>query len=136
MSGSIKSAVRRTATLCAVLASAAAMIVSVSGPAAAAGEWNNHQTTIISRDHGLYIGTLEVAVWTTNIPASYHTRVWGPGFSVNTKSEYVGAFRTYRDWVPLNRVFPAGSRICAEGWRYNGHGGYDSIGLPCFTVTQ
>ncbi|NUS71912.1 MAG: hypothetical protein HOQ05_00745 [Corynebacteriales bacterium] len=129
-----KSMARSMAVMGVAVAAALAVLLT-SNPASADGSWSNHQTTIISRDAGLYIGTLEVAVWTQNIPASYHARVWGPGFSVDTKSEYVGAFRTYRDWVKVDRVFAEGAVICAEGWRYNGHG-YDSIGLPCFTVTR
>ncbi|WP_308296633.1 hypothetical protein [Streptomyces sp. ISL-44] len=57
-------------------------------------------------------------VWTTN------------GWSANTKVEDVAAFRTYRDQAYPQRHFPAGTRLCAEGFR-----GGSSVGLPCVTLT-
>lgn len=39
------------------------------------------------------------------------------------------AFRTYRDQAYPQRHFPAGTRLCAEGFR-----GGSSVGLPCVTL--
>lgn len=133
MESSIRPRIRLIARVGAVLAGVLAILAVTTGTASAHGEFSNNQTTLITRDDGRYIGTLEVAVWTQNVQASYHVHVWGPGFNLNTKTENVGAFRTYRDYVPLNRAFKDGDRICGEGWRSTGSG-YQSMGLPCFTI--
>lgn len=61
---------------------------------------------------------ISARVWTTN------------GWSANTKVEDVAKFRTCRDQAYPQRRFPAGTRLCAEGFR-DGAG----VGLPCATIT-
>jgi len=116
----------------AALGTAALLVTGLASPASASGKFNSGSTSIVSRDDGLYVGTLEVQVYTYGA-ASYHADIWGPGFKRNLKTEYVTGNRRYIDYVKLNRVFREGDRICAQGWKYNGHG-YDSLGLPCFTI--
>jgi hypothetical protein len=129
----VRSTLRRRVTrLLAVLAASVGMVIGLNSPALAAGEWSNNQTTMIIRDHGLYVGTVEVAIWTQNqARGNVHARVWGAGFSGWTSSQNVGAWTTYRGWVTVNRVLPAGSRVCAEGFYGN-----QSVGLPCVTIVQ
>jgi hypothetical protein len=108
------------------------MVAGLATTASAHGSWNNGWTTVVSRNDGLYIGTLEVQIETYGA-ASYHASAWGPGFSTNLKTEYVTGNRRYIGYLVLNRYFHSGDRICAEGWKYNGHG-YTGQGLPCFTI--
>jgi hypothetical protein len=79
------------------------------------------------------VGTVEVAIWTMNrARGNVHAKVWGPdGVPYQTRSENVGAFTTYRGWAKVNKVLPAGSRICAEGFW-----GDTSVGLPCATIQR
>ncbi|MEJ8643690.1 hypothetical protein WKI68_24595 [Streptomyces sp. MS1.HAVA.3] len=64
--------------------------------------------------------------------AAAGARVWTTsGWSANTKAEDVAAFRTYRDRAYPQRHFPAGTRLCAEGFR-----GGASVGLPCVTLSN
>ena len=126
---------RRSVALFGALA-CALMIGVVSGtPAHAAGEWDNNQTTVISRDHGLYLGQLEVAVWTMNQPGTFRAHVWGPGFNYYSTPEGVGPFRTFRAYFDVNQVFADQSKICAEGERLI-DGEWVGQGLPCFTVVR
>jgi hypothetical protein len=123
---------RRVTRLLVVTAASLGMVIGLSSPALAEGEWTNNQTTMIIRDHGVYVGTVEVAIWTQNQARSnVRARVWGEGFSGWTHSENVGSFTTYRGWVTVNRVLPSGSRVCSEGFYGN-----QSVGLPCVTIVQ
>jgi hypothetical protein len=113
-----------------VVAASLSMVVGLNSQAMAAGEFENNQTTMIIRDHGRYVGTVEVAIWTTNRPqGDVHAKVWGPGFSGWTHSEDVGSFTTFRGWVKVDRVLPDGAKVCAEGFW-----GDSSVGLPCATI--
>ncbi|GAA3148373.1 hypothetical protein ACFQ0X_06550 [Streptomyces rectiviolaceus] len=107
--------------------------VIVTGPSAAAdGEWCNHSVCIRTYDSGTYLGRVEVSVTNTNQPHRISARVWTTnGWSAHTKVEDVAAFRTYRDQAYPQRHFPAGTRLCAEGFRGGG-----SVGLPCVTITD
>jgi hypothetical protein len=123
---------RRVTRLLVVLAASLGMVIGLNSPAMAAGEFENNQTTMIIRDHGRYVGTVEVAIWTANAArGDVHAKVWGPGFSGWTKSENVGSFTTFRGWVKVDRVLPAGARVCAEGFWGN-----SSVGLPCATIEE
>lgn len=113
-----------------VVAASLGMVVGLNSPAMAGGEFDNNQTTMIIRDSGRYVGTVEVAIWTQNRPRNdVQAKVFGPGFSGWTRSENVGSFTTYRGWVKVNRVLPDGAKICAEGFY-----GDSSVGLPCATI--
>jgi hypothetical protein len=123
---------RRVTKLLVVIAASLGMVIGLNSPALAAGEFENNQTIMIIRDHGLYVGTVEVAIWTANeTRGNVHAKVWGPGFSGWTHSEDVGSFTTFRGWVKVDRVLPAGSKVCAEGFW-----GTQSVGLPCATIVQ
>ncbi|MDG4862606.1 hypothetical protein P8605_31160 [Streptomyces sp. T-3] len=113
---------------------AAALCSTVAGgpPAAADGKWCNNSVCIETYDSGNYLGRVEVSVTNTNQPHRMSARVWTTnGWSANTKVEDVSAFRTYRDQAYPQRHFPAGTRLCAEGFR-----GGQSVGLPCVTITD
>jgi hypothetical protein len=113
-----------------VVAASLGMVVGLNSPAMAGGDFDNNQTTMIIRDSGRYVGTVEVAIWTQNRPRNdVQAKVFGPGFSGWTRSENVGSFTTYRGWVNVNRVLPVGAKICAEGFY-----GDSSVGLPCATI--
>jgi hypothetical protein len=123
---------RRATKLLLVAAAALGMVIGLNSPAMAAGRFENNQTTMIIRDNGVYVGTIEVAIWTSNAPrGDVQARVFGPGFSGWTRSEDVGSFRTYRGYLKVDRVLPAGSRVCAEGFW-----GSSSVGLPCATIVR
>ncbi|MGW2227963.1 hypothetical protein [Streptomyces formicae] len=112
---------------------AAVGLVLAAGPTASAdGKWCNNSVCIETYDSGTYLGRVEVSVINTNQPHRISARVWTTdGWSANTKVEDVDAFRTYRDQAYPQRHFPAGTRLCAEGFR-----GGDSVGLPCVTITD
>ncbi|WP_240929958.1 hypothetical protein [Streptomyces coryli] len=113
-------------------AAACGLVLAAGPPAAAEGKWCNHSVCIETYDHGTYAGRVEVSVTNTNQPNRISARVWTTnGWSSPTKVEDVGAFRTYRDQAYPQRHFPAGTRLCAEGFR-GGH----SVGLPCVTLTN
>ncbi|MFF5126496.1 hypothetical protein ACFY41_06070 [Streptomyces syringium] len=115
----------------ATAAAAIGCVIAAGPPAAAAGKWCNHSVCIETYDRGTYLGRVEVSVVNTNQPHRISARVWTTnGWSARTKSEDVGAFRTYRDQAYPQRHFPAGTRLCAEGFR-----GGASVGLPCVTLT-
>ncbi|WP_433469421.1 hypothetical protein [Spirillospora sp. CA-128828] len=117
-----------------MLATAAAVAgasVVASAPAHAAGEWCNNWVCIETYDTGTYLGRVELNVWSSSLGGTVTGRVWTTnGWSANTKRETVGAFTTYRDYVYPQRRFPAGTRLCGEGW-LDGR----SVGLPCVTIT-
>jgi hypothetical protein len=121
---------RGTTRVLVVVGASLGMVVGLNSPAMAGGEFDNNQTTMIIRDSGRYVGTVEVAIWTQNRPHNdVQAKVFGPGFSGWTRSENVGSFTTYRGWVKVNRVLPDGAKICAEGFY-----GDSSVGLPCATI--
>lgn len=133
-----RSILRRVTAATAVLAAASATALAASSPASADGTWCSQATCLKTEDAGVYIGTLEVSVETWGGPfdtGDYHVHVWGPGFDQNTKTETITGWHTYRDYIQLNRVFNVGDVICAEGWRKT-NSGYQSGGLPCFTITR
>ncbi|WLW50063.1 hypothetical protein [Streptomyces sp. YU58] len=116
----------------AAMVAALGCVIAVGPPAAAAGKWCNHSVCIETYDTGTYLGRVEVSVTNTNQPHRISARVWTTnGWSANTKVEDVAAFRTYRDQAYPQRHFPAGTRLCAEGFR-----GGASVGLPCVTITN
>jgi hypothetical protein len=125
---------RRIGRIGVVMVTAVAALFALSGPAMAEGKWSNHQTTLIIRDSGRYVGTAQVAISVGSQKASYRGRIFGPGFDVTTQSEYL-SWATYRGYVNVNRVLPVGSRVCAEGFRYDGQN-WVSIGLPCVMITE
>lgn len=95
------------------------------------GKWCNHSVCVETYDSGTYLGRVEVSVTNTNQPHRISARVWTTnGWSAHTKTEDVAKFRTYRDQAYPQRLFPAGTRLCAEGFR-----GGASVGLPCVTIT-
>ena len=107
-------------------------VIAAGPPAAASGKWCNNAVCIETYDNGTYLGRVEVSVINTNQPHRISARVWTTdGWSANTKTEDVAAFRTYRDQAYPQRHFPAGTRLCAEGFR-----GGESVGLPCVTITD
>ncbi|MCX4835715.1 hypothetical protein OG746_44205 [Streptomyces sp. NBC_01016] len=107
-------------------------VIAAGQPAAADGKWCNNAVCIETYDSGTYLGRVEVSVVNTNQPHRISARVWTTnGWSANTKVEDVDAFRTYRDQAYPQRHFPAGTRLCAEGFR-----GDESVGLPCVTITD
>ncbi|WP_308820101.1 hypothetical protein [Pseudonocardia alni] len=108
-------------------------ILTLSSSAWAGGTFENGKTSLIIRNSGQYVGTVEIAIWTGSQKASYHGRVWWAGGSANTPSEYT-SWSTYRRQVSINRVLPVGSQVCAEGFYYLGAAGYRSIGRPCATI--
>ncbi|MFE0174064.1 hypothetical protein ACFWZ2_17260 [Streptomyces sp. NPDC059002] len=113
-------------------AAAIGLVCAAGQPAAADGKWCNNSVCIETYDSGTYLGRVEVSVVNTNQPHRISARVWTTnGWSANTKTEDVAAFRTYRDQAYPQRHFPAGTRLCAEGFR-----GGDSVGLPCVTITD
>jgi hypothetical protein len=123
---------RRATRLLVVVVASVGMVIGLNSPAMAEGEFESSQTTMIIRDHGLYVGTVEVAIWTMNrARGNVHAKVFGPGFSGWTHSEDVGSFTTFRGWVKVDRVLRAGDRVCAEGFW-----GSESVGLPCATIVQ
>ncbi|MFE0257258.1 hypothetical protein [Streptomyces sp. NPDC059010] len=112
-------------------AAAVGLVFAAGPPAAAAGKWCNNSVCIETYDSGTYLGRVEVSVTNTNQPHRIRARVWTTnGWSADTKVEDVDAFRTYRDQAYPQRHFPAGTRLCAEGFR-----GDESVGLPCVTIT-
>lgn len=114
------------------VAAALGCVVTAGPPAAAAGKWCNHSVCIETYDNGTYLGRVEVSVTNTNQPHRISARVWTTnGWSARTKVEDVAKFRTYRDQAYPQRHFPAGTRLCAEGFR-----GGASVGLPCVTLTN
>ncbi|WP_329543629.1 hypothetical protein OG548_01615 [Streptomyces sp. NBC_01356] len=115
-----------------VAAATLGCVIAAGPPAAAAGKWCNNSVCIETYDIGTYLGRVEVSVTNTNQPHRISARVWTTnGWSANTKVEDVAAFRTYRDQAYPQRHFPAGTRLCAEGFR-----GGASVGLPCVTITD
>jgi hypothetical protein len=122
---------RRITRLLVVVAASLGMVIGLNSPAMAAGEFENNQTIMIIRESGRYVGTVEVAIWTSNAArGNVHARVWAEGFPSSwTKSEDVGAWTTFRGHVKVDRVLRAGSKICAEGFW-----GTVSVGLPCATI--
>lgn len=113
-------------------AAALGCVIAAGPPAAADGKWCNNSVCIQTYYIGTYLGRVEVSVINTNQPHRISARVWTTnGWSANTKVEDVAAFRTYRDQTYPQRHFPAGTRLCAEGFR-----GGDSVGLPCVTITN
>ncbi|WP_197683903.1 hypothetical protein [Allokutzneria albata] len=111
---------------------AAGIVVAGGTPALASGKWCNNSVCIETYDNGTYLGRVEVSVTNTNQPHRISARVWTTnGWSANTKVEDVAKFRTYRDQAYPQRHFPAGTRLCAEGFR-----GGSSVGLPCVTLTN
>ncbi|KJY28302.1 hypothetical protein VR46_38120 [Streptomyces sp. NRRL S-444] len=113
-------------------AAALCCVVAAGPPAAAEGKWCNNSVCIETYDDGTYLGRVEVSVTNTNQPNRIHARVWTTnGWSANTKVEDVAKFRTYRDQAYPQRHFPAGTRLCAEGFR-----GGSSVGLACVTITE
>jgi hypothetical protein len=126
---------RRSMALIGALACALMIGMVSSTPAHAAGEWSNNATTVISRDHGLYLGQLEVAMWTGNQPGLFRAHVFGPGFDYYSTPEHVDSFTTFRAYFDVNRVFADQTKICAEG-QQSIDGEWVSQGLPCFTVVR
>jgi hypothetical protein len=123
---------KKTASVIAVAAAALGCVIATGQPAVADGEWCNHSVCIRTYDTGTYLGRVEVSVVNTNQPNRITARVWTTnGWSANAKVEDVAKFRTYRDQVYPQRHFPAGTRLCAEGFR-----GGQSVGLPCVTITN
>ncbi|MCA6091368.1 hypothetical protein LE181_04175 [Streptomyces sp. SCA3-4] len=124
--------VRKIITAVSATAAAVGIVFAAGPPAAAAGKWCNHSVCIETYDTGTYLGRVEVSVVNTNQPHTISARVWTTnGWSARTKTENVAAFRTYRDQAYPQRRFPAGTRLCAEGFR-----GGASVGLPCVTLTN
>lgn len=122
---------RRIAAGTGAMAAALGCVIFSGPPAAAEGKWCNHSVCIETYDSGTYLGRVEVSVTNTNQPHRIRARVWTTnGWSANTKVEDVAKFRTYRDQAYPQRHFPAGTRLCAEGFR-----GGASVGLPCVTLT-
>ncbi|WP_338693205.1 hypothetical protein V2W30_02355 [Streptomyces sp. Q6] len=106
-------------------------VVAAGPPAAADGKWCNNAVCIETDDTGTYLGRVEVSVINTDQPHTISARVWTTdGWSAGTEVEDVAAFRTFRDQAYPQRHFPAGTRLCAEGFR-----GGESVGLPCVTLT-
>ncbi|TJZ57311.1 hypothetical protein FCH28_07730 [Streptomyces piniterrae] len=123
---------RKIVTGIGTTAAAVGIVFAAGPPATAAGKWCNNSVCIETYDTGTYLGRVEVSVTNTNQPHRISARVWATnGWSANTKVEDVAAFRTYRDQAYPQRHFPAGTRLCAEGFR-----GDDSVGLPCVTITD
>ncbi|MGH4034019.1 hypothetical protein ACQB60_34380 [Actinomycetota bacterium Odt1-20B] len=123
---------KKIASGVAVVAAALCSAIGAAPPAAADGKWCNNSVCIETYDSGTYLGRVEVSVTNTNQPHTISARVWTTdGWSANTKVEDVAAFRTYRDQAYPQRHFPAGTRLCAEGFR-----GGESVGLPCVTITD
>ncbi|WP_143261882.1 hypothetical protein [Allokutzneria sp. NRRL B-24872] len=111
---------------------ACGMVLVLTPSAQADGEWCNNQTCVKTYDTGTYLGRVEVSVWTQNRAGTTYAKVWTTsGWSANTGSQYVEAFRTYRGWVYPQRHFKAGTRLCAEGYKSGG-----KYGLPCVTITN
>ncbi|MEV5607608.1 hypothetical protein [Streptomyces sp. NPDC052225] len=114
------------------VAAALGCVLVAGPPAAADGKWCNNAVCIETYDTGTYLGRVEVSVINGNQPHTISARVWTTnGWSAHTKVEDVAAFRTYRDQAYPQRHFPAGTRLCAEGFR-----GGESVGLPCVTITD
>ncbi len=126
---------RKIVTATATTAAAVGIVFSAGPPATADGKWCNHSVCIETYDTGTYLGRVEVSVTNTNQPNRISARVWVTNdstdlWSARTKPEDVAKFRTYRDQAYPQRHFPAGTRLCAEGFR-----GGESVGLPCVTLT-
>ncbi|NUR89979.1 MAG: hypothetical protein HOY71_38385 [Nonomuraea sp.] len=113
------------------------LLVATGSPAAASGRWCNHDVCIKTYDAGTWHGRVEVQIW-ARPNMTVHGRVWNSrtGWSVNTKVESFSSYRTYIGYTYPKRNFPAGSKLCAEGWWHRGGGRYTSLGLPCVTVTR
>ncbi|MGW8378876.1 hypothetical protein [Streptomyces sp. ODS28] len=123
---------RKIVTVVGAASAAVATVLAAGPPAAAEGKWCNNSVCIETYDHGTYLGRVEVSVVNTNQPNRISARVWTTdGWSADTKVEDVAKFRTYRDQAYPQRHFPAGTRLCAEGFR-----GGESVGLPCVTITE
>lgn len=132
MRDTMRAYVNKTVSSLAAAAAALGCVIAVGQPAAADGKWCNNSVCIETYDTGTYLGRVEVSVVNTNQPHRISARVWTTnGWSANTKVEDVAAFRTYRDQAYPQRHFPAGTRLCAEGFR-----GDASVGLPCVTITD
>lgn len=126
-----QSAIKRAGVTLAATAAVGGASVVVSTPAHAAGEWCNNWVCIETYDTGTYLGRVELNVWSSSYGGTVTGRVWTTnGWSANTKRETVGKFTTYRGYVYPQRHFPAGTRLCGEGW-LDGR----SVGLPCVTIT-
>jgi hypothetical protein len=124
---------RRVTRLLVIVAASVGMVVGLNSPAMASGEFESVFTTMIIREDGLYVDTVEVAIWTSNAArGDVQAKVWGAGFSGGwTRSEDVGSFTTYRGFVKVDRVLREGEQLCAEGFW-----GTQSIGLPCATIER
>ncbi|MFJ8932298.1 MULTISPECIES: hypothetical protein [unclassified Streptomyces] len=128
----MRAAFKKTFASVAAAVAALGCVIAAGQPAAADGKWCNNSVCIETYDSGTYLGRVEVSVVNTNQPHRISARVWTTnGWSANTKVEDVDAFRTYRDQAYPQRHFPAGTRLCAEGFR-----GDESVGLPCVTITD
>ncbi|MFE0255101.1 hypothetical protein [Streptomyces sp. NPDC059010] len=126
------SAYREIVTGIGATAAAVGIVFAAGPPATAEGKWCNNSVCIETYDNGTYLGRVEVSVTNTNQPNRISARVWTTnGWSANMKTEDVAAFRTYRDQAYPQRHFPAGTRLCAEGFR-----GGSSVGLPCVTISD
>ncbi|MGD6748296.1 hypothetical protein ACOKM3_41370 [Streptomyces sp. BH106] len=128
----MRAAFKKSFASVAAAVAALGCVIAAGQPAAADGKWCNNAVCIETYDSGTYLGRVEVSVVNTNQPHRISARVWTTnGWSANTKVEDVDAFRTYRDQAYPQRHFPAGTRLCAEGFR-----GGESVGLPCVTITD
>jgi hypothetical protein len=129
---------RRTVAVLVAVSAFTGLGFSNSPNASAAGEWCNNGTCFTINTDGRYVGRIETSVWSNNNPGEIKTHIWSTDGQIDlwTKSEFVGAFTTYRDYKDINRNFPPGTRICVEGW-HGGEGGTGgSVGLPCVTITD
>ncbi|MCF6473299.1 hypothetical protein FAF44_33685 [Nonomuraea sp. MG754425] len=123
-------------TLLSVGMTAGALAV-MTPPASAAGRWCNASTCIKTYDVGTWHGRVEVQIM-VSANMTVHGRVWNSrtGWAVNTQVESFTRTRTYIGYTYPKRNFPAGSKLCAQGYQHLGGSNYRTLGLPCVTVTR
>ena len=114
-----------------------AMVGAVAPTANASGSFRNNNAEFRTYDNGRYVGDVDTFIQCVRTSATYHARVWGPGFSYNTGAAHRDRQNVCRTVgigrIRVDRVLPQGSQLCMELWRHTG-GGYVSEGLPCATI--
>ncbi|MFI6485895.1 hypothetical protein ACIBH1_48900 [Nonomuraea sp. NPDC050663] len=119
------------------VAIAVSALVAASSPASAAGKWCNASTCIKTYDNGTWHGRVEVQIM-VRANMTVHGRVWNSktGWAKNTRAESFTGTRTYIGYTYPQRNFPAGSKLCAQGYQHLGGNKYKTLGLPCVTITR
>ena len=117
---------RGTGTVAMALTLAAGAVAATPAPAFAG---QNHCMWIGSAPGGN--GNIKLQQ-NCGVTGTYHMDVWGAGHRRTHTRDYryygVVAINRYANW----RI-PHGAQVCGELWYHKPGGGYESMGLPCWT---